>query len=69
MKLRCNVCLGEYSDTQRDGAGYHHACSPEVIQHAAFDAQGKQLTPEVRTPRPGARDENVKFDASEVTQI
>jgi len=58
-KFRCKSCGGIYIDPQLDGVHYYHVCPPEIIEHATFDAQGKQLTPEKRTPRPNVRNENV----------
>lgn len=64
-KWRCNSCEGEYSDTTPQGAPYFHACSPEVIEPAAFGAQGELVTPEKRTQRQNARDENTRTDIVE----
>lgn len=38
---------------------YYHQCPPEVIEHAEFDATGKQTKPEKRTPRTDGRDERI----------
>ncbi len=57
-RWRCLSCHATYSDTDRDGGRYTHACSPEIIEHAEFDQSGKQTKPERRMPRPFIRDEN-----------
>lgn len=64
-KYRCNSCQAEYSDTTPQGAPYFHSCSPEIIEHATFDAEGKQLTPEKRTPRDHIRNEHTRTDIVE----
>jgi hypothetical protein len=57
MKIRCNSCGGTYSDKMPDGTSYFHVCPPETIEHATFDALGKQTNQEKRTPRANVRDE------------
>lgn len=59
MILRCNSCGGTYSPIQRDGLAYYHQCSPEIIEHATFDAAGKQTSPEKRKERTDVRDERI----------
>ena len=59
MILNCNSCGGTYPDTDRDGAPYYHACSPEVATHAVCDASGAVREPEKRTPRENCRDERL----------
>lgn len=56
--FKCNSCGGTYSDTQADGTSYFHACAPETIEPAEFDATGKRTKEEKRTPRTDVRDEN-----------
>ena len=55
----CKSCAGTYEPVQRDGAAYFHACSPEVITANAVEVGGVITKPEVRTPRPNPRDENL----------
>lgn len=59
-KWKCNSCGEVYSDTAFDGSPAYHVCSPETIEHAKCDAEGKILTPEKRTPRENVRNENMK---------
>lgn len=48
-RWRCQSCGGTYSDTQRDGTLYFHACPPDHI-----DERGE------RVPIPNRRDENIR---------
>lgn len=59
MPKKCKSCGGTFEPAQRDGTTYFHECSPEVIQHAVTDALGNVTVPEVRTPRPNPRNENI----------
>jgi len=54
---KCNSCGGTYSPVQRDGMLFFHACPPDIVEPAEFDAQGKLVKPEKRTPRTNVRDE------------
>ncbi len=59
MKLQCNECGSTYSDTQRDGAAYFHACAP--IHNPAYqpDPAKGAFDPREMVERPGARNENI----------
>ena len=73
-KYQCKVCQGVYTDPQRDGSRYYHACGP--IHNPDYDAQftlsvnGDRVAkgvvdpdiPEM-IPRANARNENVTKDA------
>lgn len=56
---KCNSCGATYSDTQRDGTAYFHACPAETITHSVFSLLGVLVTPESRAPMANARDENI----------
>jgi hypothetical protein len=50
--FRCGSCKGTYSDTQRDGTIYFHACAP-----LPPDKDG------IQEEVPNKRDENLSLDA------
>jgi hypothetical protein len=54
---KCNSCGGTYSPVQLDGMAFYHACPPDAVEPAEFDAQGHLVRPEKRTPRTNRRDE------------
>jgi hypothetical protein len=58
MKWRCNSCLQQYSDRTADGQPLYHVCYPEIVEHAEFDGEGKEIKPEKRTPRMDVRNEH-----------
>jgi hypothetical protein len=57
-QYKCNSCGAIYSDVQRDGAAYMHACPTEIVTHATFDKVGTKLTDEKREPFANPRNEN-----------
>lgn len=58
-KWKCNACGGTYSDTQRDGSLYFHACGPEIVHAGEADGQGQIVKPRVERERHNKRDENL----------
>lgn len=66
--VKCNSCGATYSQKQSDGSHYFHECSPEVITYAICNPlTGAVTTPEIRTPRPNIRNENVAGVAADGT--
>jgi hypothetical protein len=61
---QCVSCGGVYDDRDANGILYFHACPPDrVTTPAVFDSiTGLLKTPEVRTPTPNPRNENIRPD-------
>jgi hypothetical protein len=57
-KYKCNSCGGIYSDTQKDGGRYFHACGPVANPNYQPDPSKPNHDARETIERVGRRDEN-----------
>jgi hypothetical protein len=58
IMYQCNNCKQVYPERADSPDTAPHVCYPFIIEHAEFDAQGKEVKPEKRIPRENIRNEN-----------